>query len=278
MPSLGGENTFEQCISEMALAGFTGTEIGNKYPKDPQVLRSYLEPRGLSVANAWFSSYLTTKPYEEVERAFIAHRDFLHAMGAKIIGPCEQGHSIQGIMDAPVFTQKHIMNDQEWDLLTTGLNKLGAIAKEKGMYLAYHHHMGTVVQTTQETDRLMANTDPELVHLLFDSGHIAYCGEDPLTLLTRHINRVRHVHLKDIRPEVIARIRNENLSFNQGVVLGAFTVPGDGSIDFVPIFEALAKHGYSGWLLVEAEQDPAVANPFIYACKARDYLCQKAGI
>ena len=278
MPDLGGEITFEQCISEMALAGFTGTEIGAKYPKDPKVLKSYLEPRGLCIANAWFSSFLTTRPYEETEREFIAFCDFLHAMGAKVIGLSEQGRSIQGQMNTPVFEAKYILNDKEWDTLTQGLNKLGARARERGIYLAFHHHTGTVVQTAEETGRLMKNTDHDLVHLLYDSGHFAYCAEDPVAELKRHIGRVRHVHLKDIRPDVLRRVREEKLSFKQSVRLGAFTVPGDGCIDFTPIFEALATHGYRGWLIVEAEQDPDLANPFIYAMKARNYIRAKAGI
>ena len=278
MPDLGAENTFEQCISEMALAGFSGTEVGNKYPKDPQVLLSYLEPRGLSIASAWFSSFLTTRPYEETEAAFIAHRDFLYALGAKVIVVSEQGHSIQGQMETPLFEAKYILNDGEWDTLAQGLNKLGMRARERDMSLVYHHHMGTVVQTAAETQRLMESTDPSLVYLLFDAGHIAYCGDDPLAVLKRHMGRVRHVHLKDIRPEVVRRVRDEKLSFLQGVRMGAFTVPGDGSIDFAPIFEVLAQSGYSGWLLVEAEQDPAKANPFIYAQKARAYIREKAGI
>jgi len=278
MPELGAENTFEQCISEIALAGFTGTEIGCKFPKDPEVLLSYLAPRGLSIASAWFSSFLTTKPYEETEAAFLAHRDFLHALGAKVIVVSEQGHSIQGQMDTPVFEQKYVMNDAEWQTLTEGLNKLGALAQERDMSLVYHHHMGTVVQTAEETDRLMAETDPSLVFLLFDAGHMAYSGDDPVAALKRHIGRVRHVHLKDIRPEMVAKVKAEGLSFLQGVRLGTFTVPGDGGIDFVPIFQVLADHDYEGWALVEAEQDPAVANPFTYARKARTYIREKAGI
>ncbi|MCL2580797.1 MAG: myo-inosose-2 dehydratase [Oscillospiraceae bacterium] len=278
MPDLGAENTFEQILSEAALAGYVGTEVGNKYPKDPALLKTYLEPRGLEIANAWFSSFLITQPYEEVERAFIAHRDYLHALGAKIIGLSEQGHSIQGQMETAIFDCKYVMNDAEWGLLLTGLNKLGALAREKGMRLTVHHHMGTVVQTADEINRLMAGTDPDLVGLLYDVGHLAYCGEDPLAVLSKHIGRVLHVHLKDIRPDIVARVRAEKLSFLQGVRMGAFTVPGDGSVDFVPIFRALAEYGYAGWLLVEAEQDPAVANPFVYAVRARKYIREAAGV
>lgn len=277
MPDLGAENTFEQCISEMALAGFTGCEIGNKYPKDPKVLKKALDLRHMQICNAWFSTFLTTKPYEETEKEFIKHITFLKEMGAKVVGVSEQGHSIQGT-DLSIFDDKYIMNDEEWDKLCTGLNKLGKVAKDMGITLTFHHHMGTVVQTAAEIDRLMENTDPELFNLLFDSGHLAYCGEDYMYVLKKYINRIKHVHLKDIRPEVIEKVKKEHLSFLQGVRLGTFTVPGDGAIDFTPIFDILAENNYEGYVLVEAEQDPAVANPFEYAVKARKYIAEKAGL
>ncbi|MEG0856954.1 MAG: myo-inosose-2 dehydratase [Terrisporobacter sp.] len=276
MPDLGKENTFEQCISEMALAGFRGSEVGNKYPKDVKVLRRALDLRNMEIASAWFSSFLTTKPYEETEKEFIAHRDFLNDMGAKVIVVSEQGNSIQGQMETPVFNGKYIMNDEEWKLLSDGLNKLGKLAAQKDMKLVYHHHMGTVVQTSEEIDRLMAMTDENLVYLLFDTGHLVYSGENALDILNKYINRVKHVHLKDIRVNVVDEVKEEKLSFLKGVRKGAFTVPGDGNIDFEPIFEVLAKNNYEGWLLVEAEQDPKVANPFEYALKARKYISEKA--
>lgn len=278
MPDLGKENSFEQCISEAALAGFNGTEVGNKYPHDAEILKKYLEVRDLRIASAWFSSFLTTRPYEETEKEFIKHRDFLHALGAKVIVVSEQGHSIQGQMSTPIFEGKYVMNDSEWKSLTTGLEKLGKLANEKGMKVVYHHHMGTVVQTTAEIDRLMENTDPSLVYLLFDSGHLVYSGEDEMAILKKYVNRIKHVHLKDVRPEIVKRVKEEKLSFLQAVRLGAFTVPGDGCINFKPIFDVLDENHYEGWLLVEAEQDPAVANPFVYAKQARDYIRKTAGI
>lgn len=277
MPDLGAENTFEQCVSEMALAGFTGCEVGNKYPRDTAVLKKALELRGMQICNAWFSSFLTTKPYEEVEKDFIEHITFLKEMGAKVVGISEQGHSIQGT-DKPIFEAKYVMNDEEWDTLCTGVNKLGKVAKDLGIKLCFHHHMGTVVQTEEEIDRLMANTDPELFGLLFDCGHLAYCGEDYMSVLNKYADRIRHVHLKDIRPEKVEQVKREHLSFLQGVRLGTFTVPGDGVIDFKPIFDVLEKTGYEGYVLVEAEQDPAIANPLEYAIKARKYIAEKAGL
>ena len=277
MPDLGAENTFQQCVSEMALAGFTGCEVGNKYPQDPVELKKALDLRGMQICNAWFSAFLTTKPYEEVEADFIKHITFLKEMGAKVVGISEQGHSIQGT-DLPIFEAKYVMNDEEWDRLCTGLNKLGRVAKDMGIALTFHHHMGTVVQTAAEIDRMMENTDPELFSLLFDSGHLAYCGEDYMAVLKKYAKRIKHVHLKDIRPEVIEKVKAEHLSFLQGVRLGTFTVPGDGAIDFGPIFDVLAENDYEGYVLVEAEQDPAIANPLEYAIKARKYIREKAGL
>ena len=278
LPDLGRENTFEQCVSEMALAGYEGSEVGNKYPRDPAILKRALDLRGLQICNAWFSSFLTTQPYAEVEKAFIEHRDFLHAVGAHIIGAAEQGKSIQGKQDVPVLDAKPRFTDEEWKRLSDGLNRLGERAREKGMILTYHHHMGTGVQTAEEIDRLLDGTDPGLLFLLYDTGHLTFSGEDPTSVLKRHVGRVRHVHLKDVRRDVLEQVRRDRLSFLAAVKLGVFTVPGDGSVDFVTVFRLLAKSRYSGWYVVEAEQDPARANPLEYAMKARAFIREKAGI
>lgn len=277
MPDLGAENTFEQCISEMAIAGFSGTEIGNKYPKNPEELKNALDLRGMEVANSWISTFLTTEPFEVTEKAFREKCEFLKAVGAKRIGASEQGHSIQGTA-LSVFEDKYVMNDKEWKLLTEGLSKLGKIAKEYGITLTYHHHMGTVVQTEEEINRLMSETDADSVFLLFDSGHLAYSGENYMSVLKKYAKRIKHVHLKDIRPDKVQEVKEKKLSFLEGVRLGTFTVPGDGAIDFKPIFDILSDAGYEGWLLVEAEQDPELANPLEYAIKARKYIRQNTGI
>lgn len=272
IPELGKENTFEQCISEIALAGYSGTEIGNKYPRNPEILRRYLEPRKLQVASAWFSTYLTTKPFEQTKEKFIRHRDFLHAMGAKVIVVSEQGHSIQGQMNTPVFKEKPVFTDFEWNLLIRGLEALGEFAREKEMEIVYHHHMGTGVQTTKEIERLMEHTSPEKVSLLFDTGHLVFSGENPLAIFKKYQSRIKHIHFKDIRKEVEKKVKELNDSFLTGVKKGVFTVPGDGMIDFKPIMDAIIESGYEGWIVVEAEQDPVKANPFEYALKARIYI------
>ncbi len=146
------------------------------------------------------------------------------------------------------------------------------------MTLTYHHHMGTGVQSAEEIDRLMGMTEPRLLSLLYDTGHLTFSGEDPLAVLERHAARVRHVHLKDVRKEVLERVKPERMSFLQAVKQGVFTVPGDGSVDFPPVFQLLEKTGYRGWYVVEAEQDPARANPFEYAVMARKFIREKTGL
>ena len=279
LPDLGAENTFEQCISEMALAGFTGAEVGNKYPKDRETLKKALGLRGIEICNQWFSCFLLTKPFEEVEHEFRQQLAFLRDMDAKIIGASEQSYSVQGQQDTPVFGQKYSMDDTEWKVLCTGLNRLGRIAKEEyGISLTFHHHMGTVVQNPDEVKRLMENTEPEYVSLLFDTGHFAYCGADPLEMAKTYMHRIRHVHLKDIRPEIVQEVRKKKRSFLDGVRMGAFTIPGDGAVNFEPIFQVLESAGYEGYMVVEAEQDPAKANPFEYALKARKFIREKTGL
>ncbi|MFS0821526.1 myo-inosose-2 dehydratase [Bacillus sp. 1P02SD] len=278
LPELGGENTFEQCVSEMALAGFTGTEVGNKYPRDPEVLKKALSLRGMEIASAWFSAFLTTKPLEETVRAFIKRRDFLFEMGAKVIVVSEQGHSIQGQMETPLFDNKPVFIQEDWGKLADGLHELGRLAQEKDMDIVYHHHMGTGVQTTEEINKLMELTDPNLVSLLYDTGHLVFSGESHLEVLERHFDRIKHVHLKDVRTDVAQKVREDKLSFLTAVREGVFTVPGDGSIDFRPVFQLLSERNYKGWMLVEAEQDPAKANPLEFALIARKYIKETAGI
>ncbi|MBR4394081.1 MAG: myo-inosose-2 dehydratase [Oscillospiraceae bacterium] len=280
MPELGAENTFKQTVSEMALAGFTGCEIGNKYPSNPAELKKQLDLRGMRIASRWFSSFLLTKPYEEVEADFVRELDFLAAVGANRINVSEQSYSIQGKVDVPILTggHKYVMNDEEWDRFCDGLSKLGRVARERGFKLCFHHHMGTVVQTAEETDRMMANTDPEAVFLCYDTGHFTFAGEDPLRMLKKYVDRVGHVHLKDMRLAVVEEARKNDWSFLTSVRNGAFTVPGDGDVDFDPVFKVLADAGYQGWLLVEAEQDPAKADPLEYAIKGRTYIREHTGL
>ena len=277
LPDLGAENTFKQCVSEMALAGFTGSEIGNKYPKDVETLKHKLDVRGMRICNAWFSSLLLSEGYEATIEAFIKHRDFLHALGAKVIGASEQGNSIQG-KDVSIFGEKPVYTDEQWELIAKGFNEMGRLAKEKGMYFTVHHHMGTGVQTEEEIDKLMEITDPDLVYLLFDTGHLSFSGEDVIGVLKKYVHRTKHVHLKSIRKDIIEEAKEKGYSFLDSVRAGSFTVPGDGDFDFTPVFDVLDEAGYEGWVVVEAEQDPAKANPYEYAVLARNYIREKTGL
>ncbi|HMF31434.1 MAG TPA: myo-inosose-2 dehydratase, partial [Candidatus Lokiarchaeia archaeon] len=279
MPELGAWIPFEQIISEAAEAGFEGTEVGNKYPKDPKVLKKALAAFKLSIASAWYSSYFTTEddPTPTIE-GFKKHMYFLKAMGCKVVVVAECGHGIQGQMDTPVIPNKPELDDDGWRQLAEGLDNIGGIARDEDMKVVYHHHMGTVVQSREEIDRLMSMTDPELVFLLADTGHITFSGGDPVSLIHDYADRIKHIHLKDIRADVLQRVKDEDLSFLQAVKEGVFTVPGDGMIDYAPIFAEIEAMGYEGWLLVEAEQDPEKANPLEYAQKAREYIRELAGI
>ncbi len=277
LPELGAHIPFEQCIDEMATAGFTGTEIGNKFPMDPDILKPALDQRGLQISSAWFSTFFSEegRSGETVDK-YVENMNFLKLMGAKVVNVCECGNSVQMgskyVFDRPEYT------NEQWEQVVHGLNLIGEIAQENDMMNAYHYHMGTMVQNLEETDRLMKMTDPTLVYLLMDTGHAHYAGDDPLSIVQKYGTRIRNVHLKDIRQEILDMVHFGKMCFLDSVRAGVFTVPGDGCIDFAPIFSALAEKGYRGWFVVEAEQDPDKANPKEYAKMARDFIRENTGI
>ncbi|WP_030063499.1 myo-inosose-2 dehydratase [Streptomyces natalensis] len=276
-PAIDADISFGQAVSEMALAGFQGCSIGHKYPSDAAALKAALDLRGLRVSEPWTSTYFTIdKMRQKTIAAFEETLAHIKALGGTELVVAEFGASSH-LLPVDVFANRPVFTDAQWDALTSGLDELGKIAGSAGMKLSYHHHMGTGVMTRADVDRLMASTDPALVHLLLDTAHIAFAGDDPLDLARAHADRIGHVHMKSIRPEVVSRVREEGLSFQEGVELGVFTVPGDGAIDFRPILEVLADADYRGWLVVEAEQDPNKANPLEYAKKARAYLADVLG-
>ncbi|MDR1378465.1 MAG: myo-inosose-2 dehydratase [Synergistaceae bacterium] len=274
MPELGSENTFEQCVSEMALAGFKGCEVGSKFPRhNPELLKRKLDARGLVICNAWFSTFFADGKKAETIENFTKHMKFLKFMGALVIGCSEQSGSAQGT-DKPIFNAKKVFTEVEWQLVVAGYNEIAKIAEGEGMKVCLHHHMGTGVQTTLEIDRFMRETNGN-VYLLYDTGHVYYSEgsqESVVKVLEDYLPRIVHVHLKDVRPEKVELVRREGKSFLDGVKMGTFTVPGDGVIDFAPVFDLLDKGDYSGWMVVEAEQDPAKADPFEYAVKAMEYI------
>jgi len=276
MPELGGDITFEQCISEMALAGYTGCEVGTKYPVHDRVLLKYmLDIRGISICNQWFSYEFSTKSFEEVKSNFINQIDFLSFFGAKIVGGAETGNSIHGIYDMPLSKRESASNEI-WKRLTEGLNELGKISlNEYGIKLSYHHHAGTMIETKLEVDRLLNETDEKYVNLNYDCGHFYLAGEDPVKALKNYISRISHIHFKDVRQTINEKLHKENLSFLKAVKSGIFTVPGDGDLNMQELSEVLHKSNYQGWLVVEAEQDPSIANPYEYAKKGFDYLTKE---
>ncbi len=274
-PELGKEISFEQCIREMSEAGYIGTELGNKYPREVPVLKKALNAHGLQLSSAWFSTFFTDpEQYENTLSRFMEHLSFMRAMGASFINVCECGHAIQGT-ELPVLSpHKPEFSAEQWAKLIQGLHAIGRIAHDFNMHLVYHYHAGTGVFYEDEIDYLMENTSPQLISLLLDTGHAAFADVDSLDLINKYHDRIVYVHLKDVRAEVLNRVKNEHMNFMDAVRCGVFTVPGDGAIHFAPIMQMLQKHQYSGWMIVEAEQDPAKAPPLQYARKAYDFLQQ----
>jgi inosose dehydratase len=248
--------------------------MSRKFPKDKEVLKKELSSRGIQLVSQWKSVLLSDPAYHEQElRAFREHALFLQEMGAAVISTCEVGGSLHFDPRRSPFEKEVLrLNDEQWKWLAEGLNKAGEIARELGMKLTYHHHGGTVVEQPEEIDRLMEMTDPELVYLLYDTGHAYYGGNDPLQLLLKYYDRIAYIHLKDVRQEVLDQARAEGADFVTCIRKGVFTVPGDGSLDFAPILKVLVERDYRGWIMLEGEQDPAVNNPYELAKKAIEYI------
>lgn len=278
LPLLGDRIPFEQVVSEMALAGFQGCSVGHNFPTDTAVLKAALELRGLRVSEPWTSTYFTVNEMEQqTVDNFQRSLAFIKAMGGTDVVVAELGYAVHQ-QPVALWANKPIFTDAQWDAQTNGLHRLGKIAVDQGMRLCYHHHLGTGVQYRAEVDRLMASTDPALVNLLFDTGHLYAAGDDPLDMARAYAGRIKHVHLKDIRDDILQESKRLGRSFLESMQAGFFTVPGDGAIDFKPILQTLADHKFEGWLMVEAEQDPAKANPLQYAKKARTYLREIAAL
>jgi inosose dehydratase len=274
LPSLGGETLLETALSEGKEIGYEGFELGNKFPKDGPGLKAKLDEFGLACVSGWYSGFLANDTVQaEIERCR-AHMHKLQYNGVTVVVYGECADTIQGQIDTPVAKRPRFASEALWQAYAERLNAFGEhLLKTYGIQLAYHHHMGAYVEAPDDIDRLMAETDPERVGLLFDTGHAFYGGaSDPVALLKTHLKRVAHVHCKDVRPQVIAQARNDGWSFLQGVINGTFTVPGDGAIDFDAVLAALHAGGYQGWLVVEAEQDPAVAPSYAYAKKGYETL------
>jgi len=270
LPSLGGEIPLETALREGKEIGYQGFELGNKFPKEPAALKAKLAEYGLACVSGWYSGRLATGTVEDEIAGVQAHLEKLVYNGAKVMVYGEVADAIQG-QAQPLYKRPRLRSEAAWRAYGERLNAFGRYLQSRGITLAYHHHMGAYVESPDDIDQLMAVTGPE-VGLLFDTGHAAFGGGDPLTLLRRHLPRIVHVHCKDVRPAVVKLARNRQWTFLQSVINGAFTVPGDGGIAFAPLLLALAQHGYAGWLVVEAEQDPVVAPSYTYADKGYRHL------
>jgi inosose dehydratase len=278
LPTLGGDTPFAQCVSEIALAGYRGCGIGHKAPTDLAELKLELERRNLRICDLWCGTYFTAPDAREstLERVGAAAA-LLREAGAGPVVAAELNHAVHQAPVSPT-ANKPSFDDRQWEALAAGLQDAARVAAAEGVGLVYHPHVGTGVQNRDEIDRLMAATDPELVGLLLDTGHLAYAGEDPLAVAEAHGARIRHLHLKDVRAAVVAESVASGRSFFDAILAGVFAVPGDGNIDFGSIFELLAGHDFGGWLVVEAEQDPARANPLEHALRARGYVHELTGV
>jgi inosose dehydratase len=263
LPELGGDTALETCLAEARLAGFQGIELGNKFPRDPAVLRPILERHGLSLISGWYSGRLLDRSVTEELAVIEVHRALLVAMGCAVLVYAETSRSIAGDRCRPLSGRPRL-GDGGWRDFGGRLTDLAQRLSRRGIRLVYHHHIGSVVASEAEIDRLMAATG-DSVALLLDTGHLAFAGVDPAVLARRYGHRIAHVHCKDVRRDVLAGVRAGDASFLAAVLDGVFTVPGDGCIDFGAVLAALAAADYRGWLVVEAEQDPAKAPPLAYA-------------
>ncbi|KVO46366.1 myo-inosose-2 dehydratase [Burkholderia ubonensis] len=270
LPSLGGETPLAVALAEGRDIGYEGFELGNKFPREPQALKALLGEYGLSLVSGWYSGRLAQRSVDEEIAAVGPHLDLLAQNGATVMVYGEVADTIQGA-PVPLYQRPRFTTDAQWDGYAERLDAFARYTLSRGVRVAYHHHMGAYVETPADVDRLMAATS-DAVGLLFDAGHITFAGGNPAEVLKRHIARVCHVHCKDVRPAVIRLARNRNWSFLDAVINGAFTVPGDGAIDFATLIDLLKRHGYRGWLVVEAEQDPVVAPSYAYAQKGHRTL------
>ena len=263
LPELGGKTTLETCLSESKLAGFSGVETGGKFPKRSEELGPILKQHQLYLASGWYSGTVLTNDLEKEKDQAFDQLNLFKDLGASCLAYGETAGTIQNVRHAALDTKIKIHHE---DFKEYG-KKLTAFAEycaEFNMPISFHHHMGTAIETEEELDNLMNNTG-EAVQLLFDTGHMTFARGNSVNVIKKYAKRINHVHTKDIRSEVINSLDKSNESFLDAVLKGAFTVPGDGNINFKEVVEVLAQNNYQGWFIVEAEQDPAKANPFEYA-------------
>ena len=272
MPELGGETSLEQCLDEASQAGFIGIESGGKFPKTSEELLPKLDNYNLNLCSGWYGGNLRQNSTDEEKQLIRGQLDLFKDCNAPCIVFAEVSGSIQGDPNRKLSTRPQ-MDNEEWDSFCNKLSEMGKFLEGEGMPLAYHHHMGTVIETHEDTIRLLENTD-DSVKLTLDTGHMLFAQGNSKKILEDFSSRIIHIHCKDIRKNVLDNSLENDLSFRGAFLDGAFTVPGDGCIDYKPLFDILKIKNYSGWLVVEAEQDPAKANPFKYAKIGYKYLTE----
>lgn len=275
MHELGDHYTFEDLMRDFTSLGFTGTEMCRKFPQTAPEVKRALQEHGITLASWWRGVRLADPAYRQEElEAYRRHVDFLRTAGSRHVVTCE----VLGAPHAdPAAATRKILSADEWEHLTEGLHQVGEICRAADMKLVYHYHAGTVIEGPEEVERLMRSTDPELVHLLLDTGHAVYGGGNPVQYAKQYADRIAYVHLKDVRPQVLAQANAEGWGFLQRVRQGVFTVPGDGCVDFAGVLQALDDNGYAGWMILEAEQDPGIADPVRYAAQGKAHLLEILG-
>jgi inosose dehydratase len=261
MRELGAETPLETCLAEARQIGFEGMELGHKFPRDARELATTLERFGLACVSGWYSAQLLARDAGAELACLRPHLDLLKAVGSAVLVFADVSGAIHGNFQRPL-SERPRLKASEWREFGRRLTAVAAVTAAEGVRLAYHHHMGTVVQSQQDIDTLMDASGAE-VGLLLDTGHATFAGADPEALARCYASRIWHVHAKDVRGLVCERAKTGNWSFLRAVLAGVFTVPGDGSIDFARVFREL--RGYSGWVILEAEQDPRIADPMTYA-------------
>ena len=287
-PILGSVTSVETILSGISAAGYEGTALSSLFPTTAAELRPMLDNYDLKLASGWHSAYLLTRDFDAELARFVEFVEFLRAMGTEMLTiaecswcpfkpfPPSRFDQHYAALAKPLFPyQLPTLDADQWAHLGRSLERFSAIAADAGITVGYHPHMQTVVQDADHLARL-AQEAPEL-RFTIDTGHMALSGADPLEILETYIDRTVDLHIKDIRPRVVDAARAGSMSFEFAIVEGVFTVPGDGGIDYTEVFALLKKHGYEGWLLVEAEQNPLTADPFLYAKLAREYIREVAG-
>ncbi|MFK0331925.1 myo-inosose-2 dehydratase [Rhizobium sp. NPDC090275] len=279
--TIGAHLSLEDCLSDCRKIGFDGIEKGHKMPNEGKALKARLGEFGLRFVGGWHSTNLLVNDIATEIAALRAFIDMTKAAGGDHINACECSNTVHGSDGTPV-NNRPIMTDDQWKRFSEGYEALSKYAAEQGVKMGYHHHMGTIIESAADIDRFMAMAGPH-TRLLLDTGHCTFGGANPEDVAKKYMDRVTHIHAKNIRPEIMKQVRAENLSFLEGVRRGVFTVPGDpeGCVDFAPILKVAAAHRYAGWLVIEAEQDSALREPFHYqnmGLKALKSIALDAGL